>query len=61
MLFRSKKSQTDILLSTENNLTQERIKSAELTHDAARLQHEQIQTAIDAQNQIQSQLGVPNA
>ena len=61
MALADKKSQTDILLSTENNLTQERIKSAELTHDAARLQHEQIQTAIDAQNQIQSQLGVPNA
>jgi hypothetical protein len=45
------------IMNTENNLTEERIKSAELTHDAARLQHEQVQTVLDAQNQLQSQLG----
>ena len=45
---------------TENNLTQERIKSAELTRDAARLQNEQMQTAIDAQNKLQSDLGGRN-
>ena len=52
-----KQMQTDVIKNTENNLTQERIKSAELTRDAAQLQHEQLQTVLDAQNQIQSTLG----
>jgi hypothetical protein len=52
-----KQLQTDVIKNTENNLTQERIKSAELTRDAAQLQHEQLQTVLDAQNQIQSTLG----
>jgi len=51
------KIQADIVKNTENNLTDERIKSAELTRDAAQLQHEQLQTVIDAQNQIQTNLG----
>jgi chaperonin GroES len=45
---------------TEDNLTEERIKSAELTRDAARLQNEQMQTAIDAQNKLQSEIGGRN-
>jgi len=44
--------------NTENNLTEERIKAAELTRDAAALQQEQMKTAIEAQNKIQSKLGV---
>jgi hypothetical protein len=55
-----KKLQTDLILNTEDNLTQERIKTAELTHDAALLQHEQVRTALSAQQQLQSQLGEPN-
>jgi len=51
------KVQADMIQNTENNLTQERIKSAELTRDAASLQHEQLQTAINAQNQLQQTLG----
>jgi len=43
--------------NTENNLTAERIKSAELSRDAAQLQHEQFRTVLDAQNQAQSNLG----
>ena len=52
--------QTRVLMNTEDNLTAERIKSAELTNDAARLQHEQVQTAIDAQNALQTNLGGQN-
>jgi len=52
--------QAKSIINTENNLTQERIKSAELTRDAARLQNEQVQTAIDAQNKLQSNLGEKN-
>lgn len=52
-----KQMQTDVIKNTEDNLTLERIKSAELTRDAAQLQHEQLQTVIDAQNQIQTTLG----
>lgn len=51
------KVRADLVKNTEDNLTEERIKSAELTNDAARLQSEQLQTAIDAQNAIQSNLG----
>ena len=54
------KTKTDMAKNTENNLTQERIKSAELTRDAANLQHEQIKTAIAAQNDIQQTLGAQN-
>jgi hypothetical protein len=55
------KMKLDLIMNTEDNLTEERIKSAELTNDAARLQHEQVQTAIEAQNQLQSNLGgTPN-
>ena len=49
--------QLRLVENTEDNLTAERIKSAELTRDAARLKHEQIQTVVDAQNQAQSTLG----
>jgi hypothetical protein len=55
-----KRLQTDLILNTEDNLTQERIKSAELTHDAALLQHEQVKTALTAQQDLQSQLGGQN-
>ena len=54
------KIRADLVKNTEDNLTEERLKSAELTNDAARLQHEQVQTAIDAQNAIQSNLGGQN-
>jgi L-lactate utilization protein LutC len=54
------KTKTDMAENTENNLTQERIKSAELTRDAANLQHEQVKTAIAAQNDIQQTLGAQN-
>jgi hypothetical protein len=51
------KTQSHMAENTENNLVQERIKSAELTKDAANLQHEQLKTAITAQNAIQQTLG----
>jgi hypothetical protein len=54
------KIRADLVKNTENNLTEERIKSAELTNDAARLQSEQVQTAIDAQNALQTNLGGQN-
>jgi hypothetical protein len=46
--------------NTENNLTKERIESAVLTRDAANLQHEQVKTALEAQNLIQQTLGAQN-
>ena len=52
--------QIEMAKNTENNLVEERIKSAELTRDAASLQHEQFKTAIDAQNAIQATLGAQN-
>jgi hypothetical protein len=56
----SEKLKVDLLRNTENNLTEERIKSAELTKDAAQLQHEQLQTALNVQQSLQSQIGDPN-
>lgn len=52
--------QLKMAMNTEDNLVEERIKSAELTRDAASLQTEQFKTAIDAQNAIQSTLGAQN-
>ena len=52
--------QARLIMNTEDNLTAERIKSAELTRDAAALQHEQVQTALSAQQSLQSQLGGNN-
>jgi len=47
----------DIALNSTDNLTKERIASAELTRDAARLQQEQYDTAISLQNEAQRHLG----
>ena len=54
---KDKKRQVDIAMNAENNLTQERIKTAELTVDELRLQREQEQTAIKLQNVTQRNLG----
>ena len=50
----------DIAMNAENNLTRERIESAKLSHDANKLQHEQVKTALDLENQAQSFLGGQN-
>lgn len=50
-------TQSKMAMNTENNLVEERVKAAELTRDAASLQFEQTQTAIQAQNALQSTLG----
>ena len=55
-----KDMQMKLIMNTEDNLTQERVKSAELTRDAAVLQHEQLQTALSAHETLQSQLGEQN-
>lgn len=60
MQLATQKLQADMAKNTENNLTQERIKSADLTRDAASLQHEQVKTALEAQNLIQQTLGAQN-
>lgn len=54
---KEKKRQVEIAMNAENNLTQERIKTAELTVDELRLQREQEQTAIKLQNEVQRNLG----
>jgi hypothetical protein len=54
--YDQQKLQTDAVLNTENNLTEERIKSAELTRDAAELEHEQLKTVVDAHQDIQRNL-----
>jgi hypothetical protein len=44
-------------MNAENNLTTERLKTAELTVDELRLRKEQEQTAIKLQNVTQRNLG----
>ena len=56
-LREDKELQARIAMNAENNLTQERIKTAELTVDEVRLQKEQEETAIKLQNVTQRNLG----
>lgn len=51
-----KKIEASAVQATEKNLTNERIKSAELSRDAAKMQQEQLKTVIDAQKDIQSSI-----
>jgi hypothetical protein len=59
-LLKNRQQQIEIALNASDRLTEERIKSAELTQDAAILQHEQQQTALAAQESAQTALGGPN-
>jgi hypothetical protein len=52
-----KDRQVKIAMNAENNLTTERLKTAELTVDELRLRKEQEQTAIKLQNVTQRNLG----
>jgi hypothetical protein len=49
--------QTDVAMNTENNLTKERMKAAEITVDGAKLQREQQETALSLQEAAQRNLG----
>jgi len=59
-LDKNRQQQIQIALDSNDNLSQERIKSAELTHDGAILQHEQQKTALSALQGAQQNLGAPN-
>ena len=56
-LAKNRQQQIDIALDASNNLTDERIKTAELTHDAKVLQHEQQKAALTALQGAQQSLG----
>ena len=60
----NQKSQADreleVAINSTDNLTKERIASAELTKDAAKLQQEQYDTAISLQNEAQRHIGGQN-
>ena len=57
-LNKNREQQIKIALNASDNLTEERIKTAELTRDAAVLKQEQEQTALAAQESAQRTLGV---
>jgi hypothetical protein len=57
-LNKNREQQIKIALNASDNLTEERIKTAELTQDAAILKQEQEQTAMAAQESAQRTLGV---
>ena len=57
MAEKEKQRQVSIAMNAENNLTEERMKSAELTVDGIKLQKEQEQTALRLQHETQRQLG----
>ena len=59
LLDKNRAQQIKIAINAADNLTEERIKTAELTHDAAALQHEQEKTALTALQGAQETLGVP--
>jgi hypothetical protein len=50
-------SQIKVAMNSENNLTQERMKAADLTVDEVKLQHEQEQTALKLGQVTQQNLG----
>ena len=56
-LLRVKDQQIRVAMDAADNLTDERIKTAELSHDADVLKHEQEKTAITALKEAQSTLG----
>ena len=60
MLKDIKEQQIKVALNSVDNLTDERIKSAEISHDAAILQHEQEKTAISVLQAAQDSLGGQN-
>ena len=59
-LDKNRQQQIDIALNAADNLTDERIKTAELTHDAQALKHEQEKTALSALQSARETLGGPN-
>ena len=56
-LYRNRQQQIDIALDANDNLTDERIKTAELTRDTMALKHEQQKTALTALQGAQQNLG----
>ena len=60
MLENNRRMQIDIATNASDNLTEERIKTAEISQDASVLRHEQEKTAIAALEGAQQSLGVQN-
>jgi hypothetical protein len=54
----AQRDQLDVALNATNNLTKERIATAQLTQKDEQLQAEQFETAIKLQNEAQRNLGV---
>lgn len=59
-LYKNRQQQIDIATDASDKLTEERIKTAELTHDAKVLRHEQEKTALTALQGAQETLGEPD-
>ena len=55
--IKREQQQIDVAMNAENNLTQERMKAADLTVDEARLQREQGETAMKLNESVQRNLG----
>ena len=60
MLEENRKMQIEIATNAADNLTEERIKTAELSNDASLLRNEQQKTALAALESAQRTLGEPN-
>jgi hypothetical protein len=56
-ILKTRDQQIEVALNAVDNLTDERIHAAELTHNAAQLQHEQEKTALSALQGAQQSLG----
>ena len=57
ILDKNRQQQIEIALNASDNLTEERLKTAELSHDASVLKHEQEKTALSALQGAQENLG----
>jgi hypothetical protein len=54
---KERERQTKVAMNAENNLTEERIKAADITIDEVKLREEQQRTAVDLNKQAQQFLG----
>jgi len=57
MMAKKEEAQYKVAMNAENNLTTERIKTAELTVDEVRLRQEQEKTAVKLNQETQRNLG----
>jgi hypothetical protein len=59
-MVKAREQQIKVAMNAEDNLTEERMKTADLTAEAVKLQMEQQRTAVELERQARENLGGPN-